>query len=141
MQEFEDTHAALGRHLVTLDEEEYEYHIESIGVMRTEASKIRSGNFKILSLPAGDELDQTLLATALSIEEVEEHYLALKEGSDDLEIDALEDDRSLAMLEKVNTAKVELIAQVQILSATAQRVRRPTVGVRWRNAEFPRHCR
>ena len=87
--------ASLEREYVMVDEDEFEYHIESVHVVREEIGKVRNEIFKFMALNQGDELDQTRLSIELSIEKINVHLAGVEHGSDDLELDPTEDEKCL----------------------------------------------
>ncbi len=89
---------SLERQYGMVDEEEYEYHIESVLVARAEIAKVRGSIYQVMALTEGDRLEQARLALRLSMEKAHKHLVALQQGSDDLELDPTEEESCLELV-------------------------------------------
>ncbi|MEM8713311.1 MAG: methyl-accepting chemotaxis protein, partial [Planctomycetota bacterium] len=103
---------SLARRLHRVDEEEYEGHLELIAMAEAEISQSRSRIYKLDALGAGDELDQTVLALRIGLEQGLEQLRAVRNGSDDFDIDPLDDDAGIDILSAASAATLQFSAAV-----------------------------
>jgi len=99
---------SLERRYSSVDEDEYEYHIESVQIVRDEVEKVRSGLYKLMALPAGDELQQTVLAIEIGLGVMREHLDGVLDGSEELELEETGDEEARATIEAARGTLAEL---------------------------------
>ena len=112
----------LERRYLAADADAYEYHVESVQQLRRDIEELRGGLYKLASLPPGEEMEQTELALALTRERVGEHLTALRDGSDDLELDPTEDEEALKLLAALTASCERFLQTVGRIAEDERRV-------------------
>ncbi|MEM8711345.1 MAG: HAMP domain-containing protein, partial [Planctomycetota bacterium] len=110
--------ASLERKLSAIDDDEYEYHLESCAEARDFLNSLRGPLHKLVALPDGEELAQTELAIRVLTERTLTTAEALHRGSEDLELDPLADtevaETSDALLEQVTRFSASITELVDV---------------------------
>ena len=91
------------------DEDLYEYHLEEIESVRAGITSSRDAMYKLLALPRGEEFEQTRLMLEVSVDKVLDLLLALRDGSEELELEPTKDARTLPLFESTIEAARQLV--------------------------------
>lgn len=117
------------------DEDEYEYHIETAEDVAKDLAALRGGLYEFIAIPFGEELDQRSLALQLKCDSLGEAVLALREGSDELELDPTEDVALVTSLQAFESelqpyllSVAELLAAKSGLASTRHELTTTLVG-------------
>lgn len=102
----------LARRLRRVDEEEYEGHLELVAMAEADFGQSRSRIYKLDALEPGDELEQTELALSLGLDQALEQLDAIRDGSDEFDIDPLDDDVGMKTLAAANASLREVVTAV-----------------------------
>lgn len=110
--------SSLERSLAFIDDDEFEYHLESSAEVRQFLSALRGPLYKLVALPDGEELAQTELAIQVLTDRTLTTTTALYAGSEELELEPLKEYESVAepaqaLLKDVEQFSSDVIALVK----------------------------
>ncbi len=80
--------------------DDYEDHLYETEEIRRKTASLRDAAFRLMALSDPDEVDQAVLAMRLSREGIQERLLAFRDGSDDLELDPVEDAHAAKLIDE-----------------------------------------
>jgi methyl-accepting chemotaxis protein len=111
-------------------EEDVEDHLYELGQARDQTTRLRNALYKYVALPAGPELAQTMLVLELECSQLAARTQALAQGSDEFELDPLEDPAVLAVAAETCQGVASVDAAVRALVAAREARDAHLAGIR-----------